>query len=44
MKYADSEGNNIALIEWQNRPLVEVRGVFSKQRAKYWLRLSQDKT
>ena len=38
----DGEGRNVALIEWQNKPLVEIRGILSKQRAKDWLRLSSD--
>lgn len=40
----DSEGRGVALIEWQAQPLVEIRGLFSKQRAKDWLRLNSSRT
>lgn len=36
-------GQSIALIEWQNHPLVEVNGVLSKRRVKDWLKLSPDR-
>lgn len=36
------EGKVIALIEWKERPLVEVRDVFSKQRVSDWIGLSRD--
>ncbi|KAG7448707.1 uncharacterized protein BT62DRAFT_965229 [Guyanagaster necrorhizus] len=39
----DAKDRNIALVEWQPHPLVELRGVISKQKVKDWLRLSQDK-
>lgn len=39
----DGEGKSIALLEWQSHPLVEIRRLFSKQRAKDWLRLSSDR-
>ncbi|KAJ6528274.1 hypothetical protein DFH09DRAFT_935328 [Mycena vulgaris] len=32
----------IGLIEWKDRPLVEIRDVFSKQRVSEWLALSPD--
>ncbi|KAJ7666385.1 hypothetical protein B0H17DRAFT_951110 [Mycena rosella] len=36
------DGKIIALIEWKDRPLAEVRNVFSKQRVSEWLSLSPD--
>ncbi|PBK79922.1 hypothetical protein ARMGADRAFT_950281 [Armillaria gallica] len=39
----DAKGRSTALVEWQSHPLVELRGVISKQKARDWLRLSQDK-
>jgi hypothetical protein len=36
------DGKTIALIEWKDRPLVEIRNVFSKQRVSEWLPLSPD--
>ncbi|KAJ6603581.1 hypothetical protein DFH09DRAFT_1019444 [Mycena vulgaris] len=36
------DGKVISLIEWKDRPLVEVRDVFSKQRVSEWLALSPD--
>ncbi|KAK0495941.1 hypothetical protein EDD18DRAFT_1075028 [Armillaria luteobubalina] len=39
----DAKGRSTALVEWQSHPLVELRGVISKQKAGDWLRLSQDK-
>ncbi|KAJ7136361.1 hypothetical protein C8R43DRAFT_893992 [Mycena crocata] len=38
----NTEGKTIALIEWKERPLVEIRNVFSKQRVSKWLTLSSD--
>lgn len=38
----NSDGKTIALIEWKDRPLVEIRDVFSKQRVSDWLVLSPD--
>ncbi|KAJ7576936.1 hypothetical protein C8J56DRAFT_766294, partial [Mycena floridula] len=35
---------SIGLVEWQNPPTVELRGVLSKQRVKDWLHLSTNKT
>ncbi|ESK92448.1 hypothetical protein Moror_4485 [Moniliophthora roreri MCA 2997] len=39
----DVQGKSIALIEWQAHPLVEIRGVMSKQYVRDWLKLSSDK-
>ncbi|KAJ7155087.1 hypothetical protein C8R46DRAFT_1196635 [Mycena filopes] len=36
------EGKTIALVEWKDRPLCEIRNVFSKQRVSDWLSLSAD--
>ncbi|KAJ7450169.1 hypothetical protein FB451DRAFT_1342936 [Mycena latifolia] len=36
------DGKVIALIEWKDRPLVEIRDVFSKRRVADWLALSPD--
>lgn len=36
------DGKTVALIEWKNRPLAEIRNVFSKQRVSDWLPLSKD--
>ncbi|KAJ7435216.1 hypothetical protein B0H11DRAFT_1859191 [Mycena galericulata] len=36
------DGKVIALIEWKDRPLVEIRDVLSKQRVSEWLTLSPD--
>ncbi|KAJ7486899.1 hypothetical protein FB451DRAFT_1026040 [Mycena latifolia] len=36
------DGKIIALIEWKDRPLAEVRNVFSKRRVSDWLSLSPD--
>ena len=38
------DGKGLALIEWQEHPLVEVRGVFSKRRTKEWLALNEERT
>ncbi|KAK0203600.1 hypothetical protein DFS33DRAFT_813659 [Desarmillaria ectypa] len=40
----DAKDRSIALVEWQSHPLVELRGVVSKQKVRDWLQLSQDKT
>jgi hypothetical protein len=37
------EGQNVALIEWQPHPNVEIRGVAPKQRAQTWIGLSSDR-
>ncbi|KAJ8081794.1 hypothetical protein AAF712_010328 [Marasmius tenuissimus] len=39
----DSGGKSVALVEWQTHPLVEIRGVMSKQRVRDWLSLTSDK-
>ncbi|KAJ7026873.1 hypothetical protein C8F04DRAFT_1123978 [Mycena alexandri] len=36
------EGKTTALVEWKERPLVEIRNVLSKQRVSDWLSLSAD--
>ncbi|KAJ6540137.1 hypothetical protein DFH09DRAFT_1249541 [Mycena vulgaris] len=36
------DGKIIALVEWKDRPLAEIRDVFSKQRVSEWLTLSPD--
>ncbi|KAJ7687970.1 hypothetical protein B0H17DRAFT_938936 [Mycena rosella] len=38
----NSDAKVIALIEWKDRPLVEIRDLFSKQRVSDWLTLSPD--
>lgn len=37
------KGSSVALIEWQAHPLIEIRGVLSKQNVGRWLRLSSDR-
>ncbi|EEB88319.1 hypothetical protein MPER_13903, partial [Moniliophthora perniciosa FA553] len=39
----DVQGKSVALVEWQAHPLVEIRGVMSKQYVRDWLKLSSDK-
>lgn len=39
----NASGKNVALVEWQAHPLVEIRGALSKQNVGEWLRLSQDR-
>ncbi|KAK0237487.1 hypothetical protein EDD85DRAFT_769965, partial [Armillaria nabsnona] len=41
--YTLLKDRSTVLVEWQSYPLVELRGVISKQKARDWLRLSQDK-
>ncbi|KAJ7115670.1 hypothetical protein C8R44DRAFT_880095 [Mycena epipterygia] len=36
------DGKIIALVEWKDRPLAEIRNVFSKRRVSDWLVLSRD--
>ncbi|KAJ6468250.1 hypothetical protein C8R45DRAFT_838113 [Mycena sanguinolenta] len=38
----NTDGKPVALIEWKERPLVEIRNVFSKQSVSNWLSLSED--
>ncbi|KAJ7605190.1 hypothetical protein FB45DRAFT_756936 [Roridomyces roridus] len=38
----DQEGKRISLIEWKDRPLVEISDIFSKRRVADWLTLSRD--
>jgi hypothetical protein len=40
----NATGTGLALVEWQDHPLVEVRGEFMKQSVRGWLKLSEDKT
>ncbi|KAJ7261158.1 hypothetical protein C8J57DRAFT_1635830 [Mycena rebaudengoi] len=40
--FRNTDGKIIALIEWKESPLVEVRNVFSKQPVNTWLSLSSD--
>ncbi|TFK26581.1 hypothetical protein FA15DRAFT_654254 [Coprinopsis marcescibilis] len=36
----NAEGGNVSLIEWQNHPFIEIRGMVAKQNVTSWLRLS----
>ncbi|EIN08182.1 hypothetical protein PUNSTDRAFT_113777 [Punctularia strigosozonata HHB-11173 SS5] len=38
------EGRNVALVEWQQHPKVEIAGIADKQRVQTWLGLSSDRT
>ncbi|KAJ6616764.1 hypothetical protein B0H10DRAFT_2389546 [Mycena sp. CBHHK59/15] len=38
----NTDGKKIALIEWKDRPLIEVREILSKQMVSQWLPLSAD--
>ncbi|KAF8635460.1 hypothetical protein AX15_000436 [Amanita polypyramis BW_CC] len=40
----NASGKNVALIEWQSRPLIEIRGILSKHLVADWLKLSQDRS
>ncbi|KIK96638.1 hypothetical protein PAXRUDRAFT_138044 [Paxillus rubicundulus Ve08.2h10] len=40
----NSQGSNIALVEWQTHPNVEARGVAAKQPVAQWLKLSSDRS
>ncbi|KAI0631005.1 hypothetical protein C8Q77DRAFT_1062746 [Trametes polyzona] len=42
--FKDNENRNIAMIQWQPHPTVEIHGVAAKQRARDWLRLSSDQS
>ena len=37
------EGKNVSLVEWQQHPSVEIRGMVSKQTVGNWLRLSPNR-
>ncbi|KAG6854509.1 hypothetical protein C0991_006111 [Blastosporella zonata] len=39
----NAQGNAIALIEWKSSPIIEIRGLLSKQPVRSWLRLSSDR-
>lgn len=41
--FKDTDSRSIALIEWQNKPLVEARGLLQKQNISNWLRLASDR-
>ncbi|KAF9066760.1 hypothetical protein BDP27DRAFT_1226963 [Rhodocollybia butyracea] len=40
--FQNAQGKSVALVEWQSRPLVEIRNVTSKILARDWLRLTPD--
>lgn len=40
--FKDTENRSVALVEWQTRPKVEVRGSVSKTNAADWLRVAMD--
>ncbi|KAH9478614.1 hypothetical protein JR316_0009071 [Psilocybe cubensis] len=40
----NSEGKNVSLIEWQSHPMIEVRGLLTKQYVRAWLALTADKS
>ncbi|KAF9073996.1 hypothetical protein BDP27DRAFT_1214976 [Rhodocollybia butyracea] len=40
--FQNAHGKSVALVEWQSRPLVEIRDVMSKIPARDWLRLTPD--
>jgi len=39
----NSGGENVAFVEWQKQPLVDVQGVVPKQAVQRWLKLSPDR-
>lgn len=39
----NSSGQTVSLIEWQSRPMIEIRGVLPKQNIRSWLALNSDK-
>jgi hypothetical protein len=41
--WKNAERKNIALVEWQNTPLLEARGILAKQQITNWLRLAPDR-
>ncbi|KAF7335221.1 hypothetical protein MSAN_02355400 [Mycena sanguinolenta] len=40
--FFDATGNAVAIIEWRDQPVVEIRGILSKRRTSQWLALSQN--
>ncbi|KAI0350875.1 hypothetical protein OH77DRAFT_997049 [Trametes cingulata] len=42
--FKDNESRNVAMVQWQPHPTVEIRGVAAKQRVRDWLRLSSDQS
>ncbi|KZP26358.1 hypothetical protein FIBSPDRAFT_819775 [Athelia psychrophila] len=40
----DANSRSIALVEWQNTPLLEARGLLQKQQISNWLRLASDRS
>ncbi|KAJ7036176.1 hypothetical protein C8F04DRAFT_1233308 [Mycena alexandri] len=40
--FFDATGNPIAIIEWLDQPVVEIRGILSKRRTSDWLALAQN--
>ncbi|KAK0460163.1 uncharacterized protein EV420DRAFT_1628925 [Desarmillaria tabescens] len=42
--FQNHEGHNFAIIEWQSRPVVEIRELLERQAVASWLPLSADKT
>lgn len=41
--FQNTEGNTVALIEWQQHPVVEVSGIVSRRYASQWLGLAPDR-
>ena len=39
----NGEGRNVSLVEWQTHPMIEVRGILSKQHVRTWLGLTNDR-
>ncbi|KAH9848378.1 hypothetical protein C2E23DRAFT_889216 [Lenzites betulinus] len=42
--FKDNENRNVAMVQWQPHPTVEIHGVASKQRVRDWIRLSSDQS
>ncbi|KAF8633162.1 hypothetical protein AX17_004663 [Amanita inopinata Kibby_2008] len=40
----NASGKNVALVEWLSPPLIEIRGVLSKQNISEWLKLASDRS
>ncbi|KDR80189.1 hypothetical protein GALMADRAFT_62694 [Galerina marginata CBS 339.88] len=40
----NAEGKNVSLIEWQTHPMIEIRGLLTKQHVRTWLGLTSDKS